>query len=77
MTWDEFIDLLSCLSPESPLGRMVQIRLEMDEDILKHFTPQQKKIRSEWQSRRAKTISAEVNARVLENFKQQFIRMAK
>lgn len=77
MTWDEFCDLLSGISPDSPLGRMVQIRLENDENIIKNFTPAQRKIRSEWQSRHAKTVSAEDTAAFIEQMKQAFISMAK
>ena len=77
MSWDEFSDLLCGLSPETPLGRMVQIRLETDEKIIENFTPHQKKIRSEWLSRRAKTITEEENNKFLDEMKQVFINMAK
>lgn len=76
MKWDEFCDLLSGISPDSPLGRMVQIRLENDKDVLKHFTPTQRKIRSEWRSRQAKAISADDAAAAIEQIKQAFISMA-
>lgn len=75
MKWDEFCDLLSGISPDSPLGRMVQIRLENDKDVLKHFTPTQRKIRSEWRSRQAKAISADDAAAAIEQIKQAFISM--
>lgn len=75
MKWDEFCDLLSGISPESPLGRMVQIRLENDKDVLKHFTQSQRKIRSEWRNRHAKTVSAKDTADFLEQMKQAFISM--
>lgn len=35
MSWDEFRDLLSGLSPDTALGRMVAIRAEEDKEILK------------------------------------------
>lgn len=54
MKWDEFCSLISGLSPESPLGRIVQIRSENDKKVLKHFTKNQHKIRNEWHSRRFK-----------------------
>ncbi|MGN1156456.1 MAG: Gp15 family bacteriophage protein, partial [Agathobacter sp.] len=54
MPWDEFKDLLAGLNPDTPLGRIVQIRLEDDEDTLKHFSPEQHKIRNEWRNRTAK-----------------------
>ena len=76
MTWDEFTDLLSGLPAESPLGRMVQIRLENDENVIKNFTSSQRRIRNEWRSRQAKAVSAEDTAVFLEQMKQMFISMA-
>lgn len=57
MSWDEFCNLLSGLKPDTPLGNIVSIRSEKDKDILKHFTPEQKKIRSDWQRRHANKIT--------------------
>lgn len=48
MTWAEFCTLLSGLMPETPLGQVVAIRSEENEDRLKNFTPEQRKIRDEW-----------------------------
>lgn len=77
MKWDEFCSLLRGLSPESALGRIVQIRAESDPDILKQYTPNQKKIREEWL---AKTLDKKPDARLvaerdhmLEIWKQAFI----
>lgn len=41
--------MVSGLMDDTPLGRVVGIRIEKDKDILKNFTPEQKQIRSEWQ----------------------------
>jgi len=76
MKWDEFSSLLSGLSADSPLGRMVQIRLENDKNVIKHFTPYQRKIRSEWRNKQAKTMPAQDSDRAMEQFKQMFIQMA-
>lgn len=54
MTWDEFCTLLSGLKSDTPLGNIVSIRSETDKNVLKYFTPQQKKIRTDWQRRKAK-----------------------
>lgn len=35
MKWNEFASLLSGIGADSPLGRLVQIRLEDDKDVLK------------------------------------------
>ncbi|NGP62705.1 hypothetical protein FLT15_31850 [Paenibacillus thiaminolyticus] len=51
MTWDEFCTLLAGIMPETPLGQIVRIRSENDREKLKHFTPEQKRIRNEWRTR--------------------------
>lgn len=76
MKWDEFCSLLSGLSAESPLGRIVQIRSENAPKMLKNFTKHQRKIRSDWRNRKAKQITAENRDEVLEQLKQMFISMA-
>ena len=61
MPWDEFSDLLSGIGPDTALGRIVAIRAEEDEEILKHFTPK---------------VSEEDRDKFLEAMKQAFIDMA-
>ena len=56
MTYDEFVSLLSGLKHDTPLGNVVSIRSETDKDILKYFTPEQKRIRSEWLNKRNSNI---------------------
>jgi hypothetical protein len=56
MSWGEFCTLLSGIMPETPLGQIVSIRSENDKEILKHFTPEQHRIRNEWRSRRAREM---------------------
>ncbi|GIO71344.1 hypothetical protein J27TS7_08580 [Paenibacillus dendritiformis] len=51
MTWDEFCTLLAGIMPETPLGQIVRIRSENDREKLKHFTPEQRRIRNEWRTR--------------------------
>lgn len=51
MTWNEFSTLLKGIMPETPLGQIVSIRSEEDGDMLKHFTPDQHRIRNEWRAR--------------------------
>lgn len=48
MTWDEFKSLLVGLSPDTPLGNLIQIRSEDDPKMLEHFTSAQRRIREEW-----------------------------
>ena len=76
MKWDEFRDLLVGIGPETPLGRIVAIRAEDDEDMLKHFTKEQHRLRNEWRNKQAKKVSEDELATVLEQFKNAFISMA-
>lgn len=50
MSWSEFTTLLAGLNGKTPLGEMVSIRSESDPEIVRNFSPQQKKIRSDWRS---------------------------
>lgn len=51
LQYDEFLNLTSCLMPESPLGQIVAIRSETDGDIIRNFTDAQRRIYDEWASR--------------------------
>ena len=73
MKWGEFCALLSGLSADSPLGRIVRIRAENDPKILKSFTSHQRKIRSEWRNRTALKVSEESRDSILEELKNFFI----
>lgn len=77
MSWGEFKDLLAGLGPETPLGRIVAIRAEEDKDVLKHFSAEQNRIRNEWRSRNAKTVSEKEMDAVLNQMKAAFISMAR
>ena len=80
MKWNEFKALLIGIGSETPLGRIVSIRAEEDEEVLKHFTKDQHRIRNEWKSKRAKEIAKRMTESdmkaVAEQFKQMFIQMA-
>ncbi len=76
MKWAEFKALLSGIGPDTPLGRIVQIRSETDKDILAKFTPSQRKIGRDWQKRNVKNVSEEDMKNILEGFKNAFINMA-
>ena len=49
--------MLAGLGPNTVLARMVSIRTEEDEEMLKHFTPEQRRIRCEWRNRTAAKVS--------------------
>ena len=59
VSWDEFCSLLAGIAPETPLGRIVAIRSETDSNVIKHFTPDQKRIYDEWRDRQAAAVTAE------------------
>lgn len=75
MKWDEFKDFLSGLGSETPLGRIVSIRAEEDEEVLKHFTKEQHRIRNDWRKKQAKNVSEKQLHNVLESLKNTFISM--
>ncbi len=56
MSWGEFTTLLSGLNSKTPLGQIITIRSENDKEILKHYTPEQHRIRNEWRSRKFRNI---------------------
>lgn len=76
MPWDEFQDLLAGLGNDTPLGRIVAIRSESDPEILKQFSPEQHRIRNEWQRRLAKQKTPEQTMAALEGIKKALIAMA-
>ena len=80
MPWAEFCQYLAGLSSETPLGKMIQLRTETNPDMLKSMTPGQRRIRSEWQQKRAaklaQKISPEQMSEFLEQMKQAFISMS-
>lgn len=69
MKWKEFRSLLIGLSSDTPLGRVVQIRAETNPDIIKEFTPGQRKIHEDWQKRTVK----EFNPMEMERFLTQML----
>lgn len=76
MPWDEFVDLAAGLRPDTPLGRIVQIRTETDEEMLKHYTPEMKKIRREWQRKVARGKTEKETKDFISSMQEIFKRMA-
>lgn len=80
MKWDEFRDLLIGIGPDTALGRIVSVRAEEDEDILKNFTKEQHRIRNEWRRKRAKVLEKTANRSAMEadlaGIKAAFMKMA-
>lgn len=51
LQFDEFLNLVSCLMPDTPLGQIVAIRSETDADVISKFTESQLKVRNDWVNR--------------------------
>ena len=51
LQFDEFLNLTSCLMPDTPLGQIVAIRSEDNSDVIKEFNSAQKKIYNDWRNR--------------------------
>ena len=76
MKWREFSAYVAGLSHDTPLGRIVSIRAEDDPTRLKEFTPEMRRIRSKWRSRRAKQMPQQKVDDFLESMKKAFLSMA-
>lgn len=76
MKWREFSYLLGGMDHTTPLGQIVSIRAEDDPEVLKQFTPHQRKIRNEWRQKTAKRRTPADTASFIEGMKQALIAMA-
>lgn len=56
MPWSEMSILLAGINHKTPLGIMISIRSETDQERLKAFTPEQRKIRNDWLSSQSKKL---------------------
>jgi len=56
MDWKEFTTLLAGIMPKTPLGNIVSIRSENDEEVLKHFSEEQHRIRNEWRDKQTQKM---------------------
>lgn len=75
MKWREFAAYMAGLDGRSPLGRIISIRAENDPEILKQFTPEQRRIRDQWR-RKAKAASTADRDAFLEQMKRILVGMA-
>lgn len=76
MSWREFAYMLSGLNADTPLGKIVSIRAETDPEVLKGFTKEQRRIRSDYQKKLAKQKSQNEVNNALDDLKNAFIRLA-
>lgn len=76
MDYAELSNLISGLMPDTPLGNIIQIRSEDDEEVLKNFTQEQKNIRWEYRRKLVSKIDEEEYKKVIAEFQKAFKEMA-
>nr|DAF50515.1 MAG TPA: hypothetical protein [Siphoviridae sp. cthH09] len=57
--WAEFSALLSGLSADTALGKVVAIRSETDQETIKRFSSYQKKIYDDWRAKQSERMTEE------------------
>lgn len=72
VSWDEFRSLLAGLGPETPLGRVVAIRSETDDNVIKHFTTDQQRIYDNWRKHQMERMTPEAYDREMEGLERMF-----
>ena len=75
MSWQEFKTLLIGISPDTVLGKIVSIRAEDDKDVLKNFTSDQKRIRTEWRTKHARKMDRKDVQAAMTEFEKNFLAM--
>ena len=75
VSWDEFYELLAGIAPETPLGRVVAIRSETDEKVIKQFSRDQRKIYDDWQKRQAARMTPETYLQQMEELERMMAAM--
>jgi hypothetical protein len=75
MKWQEFSSYINGLGADTPLGRIVSIRAENNAEVLKEFTPEQRRIRNEYRRKIAGQKSDKDVDKALDQIKQAFIAM--
>lgn len=76
MKWKEFSAFLTGMDRDTPLGKIIAIRSEKDPARLREFTPEMRRIRSQWLSRKTKQMPQEKIDSFLESMKRAFISLA-
>lgn len=56
LKYSDWSKMVSGLMDDTPLGRVVGIRSETDQDIIHKFTSEQRAVRTDWEHARAKQI---------------------
>ena len=61
-----FLNYCYMLNEDTPLGKIIQVRSCEDKEMLKHFTPEQNKIRDEWRQRFNNNTQLEIDTHNLD-----------
>lgn len=75
MDWGEFTTLLAGIMQDTPLGNIVSIRAENDPQIIKNFSKEQKRIRSEWRKNIIKDLDKNEYEEAMKSFANIFRQM--
>lgn len=75
VSWDEFKALIAGLAPETALGRVVSIRSETNQDTIKYFTPDQRRIYDRWRQREAGIMNQETFEKEMGDLEMMFADM--
>ena len=56
LRYSDWIKMVSGLMDDTPLGRIVMIRSETDKERIKNFSPEQRRIQSDWKRFRSQRL---------------------
>ena len=77
--YSDWFELLSGIMHDTPLGQIVRIRSEDNKDMIKNFTPYEKRIHTEWtafrDSQTAEKFTVKEKADVANYFEKLFTNM--
>ena len=73
MKWQEFASYINGLGSDTPLGRIVSIRAEDRAEMLKEFTPEQRRIRAEYRQKIARKKTRKDVDDALDQIKKAFM----
>ena len=76
LSWGELSSDIAGLNGETPLGNIIRIRSEKNPDMLKNFSREELRIRSEWLNKSASQVSREDYKQAMESIKNMFKNMA-
>ena len=76
ISYAEYSRLLSGLLPETPFGRVVQIRMEKDHKTIQKMSAHEKKIRNDWAVFKSKNMPKEIQKVSIEHLQNLLKGMA-